>query len=84
MAKKDPETPQAAAPAGQEPRMPLMYIGPRCRDPFPLERGNVFTSLPAVLQRALAADAALAALFVPLSQVATIGPALRGTERSAT
>ena len=63
-----------APPAGQ-----LMYVGPRRKDPIPLERGNVFTSLPPVLQKAVAEDATLAALFVPLDQA---GKALRQAERS--
>ncbi len=53
----------------------LMYVGQRRKDPIPLERGNVFTSLPAVLKKALDKDKELAALFVPLSQA---GKALRG------
>ena len=55
----------------------LMYVGPRCKDPIPLEKGNVFTSLPAILQQALKDDSALAALFVPLAKA---GTALRKAE----
>ncbi|MGV7004691.1 hypothetical protein [Desulfovibrio sp. QI0442] len=57
----------------------LMYVGPRRKYPIPLERGNVFTSLPGLLQQALKDDSALAALFVPL---ANAGAALRQAERS--
>ncbi len=61
------------------PAKPLMYVGPRRKDPIPLERGNVFTSLPPALQKAVAEDTTLAALFVPLDQA---GKALRQAERS--
>ena len=72
MAKKDSNI---EAP----PTEHLMYVGPRRKDPIPLERGNVFTSLPPILQRAVAEDTTLAALFVPLDQA---GKALRQAERS--
>ena len=58
---------------------PVMYTGPRRADPIPLSRGTVFTSLPPLLQKAMAKDKALAALFVPLSEA---GKALRGAARS--
>ena len=53
----------------------LMYVGQRRKEPIPLERGNVFISLPPALSKALAKDRDLAAHFVPLSLA---GKALRG------
>ena len=61
------------------PTQPLMYVGPRRMDPIPLERSNVFTSLPPALQKAVAEDKTLAAQFVPLADA---GKALRQAERS--
>lgn len=58
----------------------LMYIGDRRMDPIPLEKGNVFKEFPPLLQRAVAEDKTLSALFVPLSQA---GKALREQERSS-
>lgn len=60
---------------------PLMYVGARRADPIPLETGNVFTILPAVLREAMDKDAALSALFVPLDETGKVGAAL-ARERS--
>ena len=57
----------------------LMYVGKHRADPIPLSRGTVFTSLPPSLQKAMAKDKTLAALFVPLSEA---GKALRVAARS--
>lgn len=65
--------------AAEAPPVTLMYVGPRLRDPMPLQTGSVFpTGLPDILQRAVAADANLAALFLP---VAEAGKALRDLEK---
>ena len=73
--KKAQEAPQNAP---ESTRPTLMYVGPALKNPFPVATGAVFKNgLPGLLQKALAEDADLTALFVPLQEG---GKALRQLE----
>lgn len=62
--------------------MHVVYVGPRLRKPFPLTPKTIFRqALPKPLAAAVAADADLAALFVPVSE---FGAALTALKRPAT
>jgi hypothetical protein len=69
------ETPAGTQPVAEATPAQVLYVGPRLQRPFPVGSRTIFRgALPAPLAKAVAADADLAALFVP---VAETGSALR-------
>ena len=69
------EPPAGTQPVAEATPPQVLYVGPRLLRPFPVGARTIFRgALPAPLAKAVAADADLAALFVP---VAETGSALK-------